>query len=57
MVDPDVLRRFSAGAARYEAHAHAQRLSAVDLLAYTQASLALSPRTNDGFFEPAPNGG
>ena len=39
MVDPDVLRRFSAGAARYEAHAHAQRLSAVDLLAYTGASL------------------
>ena len=46
MVDPDVLRRFSAGAARYEAHAHAQRLSAVDLLAYTRASL-----------EPAPNRG
>lgn len=39
MVDPLVLRRFSAGAARYEAHAHAQRLSAVDLLAYTVASL------------------
>jgi len=39
MVDPAVLRRFSAGAARYEAHAHAQRLSAVDLLAYTGASL------------------
>ena len=39
MVDPAVLRRFSAGAARYEAHAHAQRLSAVDLLAYTEASL------------------
>ncbi|MEK6695882.1 MAG: methyltransferase domain-containing protein [Candidatus Deferrimicrobiota bacterium] len=57
MVDPAVLRRFSAGAARYEAHAHAQRLSAVDLLAYTEASLALSPRTNDGFVEPAPNRG
>src|SRR5512140_1668514 len=39
MVDPAVLRRFSAGAARYEAHAYAQRLSALDLLAYTQASL------------------
>jgi malonyl-CoA O-methyltransferase len=46
MVDPGVLRRFSAGAARYEAHAHAQRLSAVDLLAYTEASLG-----------PAPDGG
>jgi len=46
MVDPAVLRRFSAGAARYEAHAHAQRLSAVDLLAYTVASM-----------EPAPNRG
>jgi malonyl-CoA O-methyltransferase len=57
MVDPAVLRRFSAGAARYEAHAHAQRLSAVDLLAYTEASLALSPRTNDGIVEPAPNRG
>ena len=39
MVDPGVLRRFSAGAFRYEAHAHAQRLSAADLLAYTEASL------------------
>jgi malonyl-CoA O-methyltransferase len=39
MVDPAVLRRFSSGADRYEAHAHAQRLSAVDLLAYTEASL------------------
>ncbi len=39
MVDPDVLRRFSAGAARYDAHAHAQRLSAVDLLGYTEASM------------------
>jgi len=43
MVDPAVLRRFSAGAARYEAHAHAQRLSAVDLLAYTEASLGPAP--------------
>lgn len=43
MVDPAVLRRFSAGAARYEAHAHAQRLSAVDLLAYTEASMGPAP--------------
>ena len=43
MVDPAVLRRFSAGAARYEAHAHAQRLSAVDLLAYTVASMEPAP--------------
>src|SRR5512141_1853895 len=43
MVDPAVLRRFSAGAARYEANAHAQRLSAVDLLAYTRASLEGAP--------------
>jgi SAM-dependent methyltransferase len=43
MVDPDVLRRFSAGASRYDAHAHAQRLSAVDLLAYTEASLGPAP--------------
>ena len=57
MVDPDVLRRFSAGAAHYDAHAHVQRLSAVDLLAYTEASLALSPRTNDGLVEPAPKRG
>ena len=39
MVDPAVVRCFSAGAARYEAHAHAQRLSARDLLAYTVASI------------------
>ena len=46
MVDPAVLRRFSSGAVRYEAHAHAQRLSAVDLLAYTEASLGpVRPRT------------
>jgi malonyl-CoA O-methyltransferase len=57
MVDPAVLRRFSSGAARYEAHAHAQRLSAADLLAYTGASLGPSPRTNDGFVEPAPDRG
>jgi malonyl-CoA O-methyltransferase len=43
MVDPAVLRRFSAGAARYEAHAHAQRLAAADLLAYTEASLGPAP--------------
>jgi len=57
MVDPAVLRRFSSGAARYEAHAHAQRLSAADLLAYTGASLGPSPRTNDSFVEPAPDRG
>ena len=59
MVDPALLRRFSAGAARYEAHAHAQRLSAVDLLAYTEASLGPAPDrgivTTGG--EPAPNRG
>jgi malonyl-CoA O-methyltransferase len=49
MVDPAVLRRFSAGAARYEAHAHAQRLSAVDLLAYTGASLGLAPKRGLAF--------
>ncbi len=49
MVDPAVLRRFSAGAARYEAHAHAQRLSAVDLLAYTRASLGPSPDRGRAF--------
>jgi malonyl-CoA O-methyltransferase len=65
MVDPDVLRRFSAGAARYDAHAQAQRLSAVDLLGYTEASMGpdhgggrapergiVEPRS-----EPAPNRG
>ena len=61
MVDPDVLRRFSAGAARYEAHAHAQRLSAADLLAYTVASMGPAPggglvRPMD-VIEPAPNRG
>jgi len=61
MVDPAVLRRFSAGAARYEAHAHAQRLSAVDLLAYTEA--LLGPAPNRGLArpmnipEPGPNRG
>ena len=59
MVDPAVLRRFSAGAARYEDHAHAQRLSAVDLLAYTGASLG--PARCGGQFmnsiEPAPKKG
>ena len=61
MVDPDVLRRFSAGAARYEAHAQAQRLSAADLLAYTVASMGPAPggglvRPMD-VIEPAPNRG
>jgi malonyl-CoA O-methyltransferase len=42
VVDPVVLRRFSAGAARYEAHAYAQRLSAADLLAYTKEWLPAS---------------
>lgn len=58
MVDPGVLRRFNAGAARYEAHAHAQRLSARDLLAYTVGSLEPA---NGGIVdtgtEPAPNRG
>jgi malonyl-CoA O-methyltransferase len=49
MVDPDVLRRFTAGAARYDAHAHAQRLSAVDLLAYTEASLGPAPTRGSAF--------
>jgi len=57
MVDPAVVRRFSAGAARYEAHAHAQRLSARDLLAYTVASLGPAPRMNDSIGEPAPKRG
>jgi len=50
MVDPAVLRRFSAGAARYEAHAYAQRLSAADLLAYTGASLG--PARPKNILEP-----
>jgi malonyl-CoA O-methyltransferase len=49
MVDPDVLRRFTAGAARYDAHAHAQRLSAVDLLAYTEASLGPAKKRGSAF--------
>ncbi len=59
MVDPAVLRRFSAGAARYEAHAHAQRLSAVDLLAYTVASMGPAPNRGivDTGGEPAPKRG
>ena len=59
MVDPALVRRFSAGAARYEAHAHAQRLSAVDLLAYTEASLEPAPDGGivDNGGEPAPNRG
>ena len=57
MVDPDVLRRFSADAARYDAHAHAQRLSAVDLLAFTEASLRKDPGRGivNGVGEPAMN--
>ena len=39
MPDPAVLRRFSASAARYDAHAYAQRLSARDLLAFTRQTL------------------
>jgi len=50
MVDPAVVRRFSAGAARYEAHAHAQRLSARDLLAYTAVSLG--PARPGNILEP-----
>jgi len=59
MVDPAVLRRFSAGAARYEAHAHAQRLSAVDLLAYTEESLGPAPNRGQVMnrIEPAPKRG
>jgi len=61
MVDPAVLRRFSAGAARYEAHAHAQRLSAVDLLAYTVASMGPAPNRGPArptnILDPAPNMG
>jgi len=65
VVDPDILRRFSAGAARYEAHAHAQRLSAADLLAYTVASMGPAPgrgRAPKGglafkILEPPPNRG
>jgi malonyl-CoA O-methyltransferase len=38
MSDPGVLRRFSASASRYDAHAYAQRLSAADLLAFTRKS-------------------
>ncbi|HEX9205991.1 MAG TPA: methyltransferase domain-containing protein, partial [Candidatus Deferrimicrobiaceae bacterium] len=44
MPDPAVLLRFSASAARYDAHAHAQRLSARDLLAWTVASIPASFR-------------
>ena len=40
MADPSVERRFSIGASRYEAHAHVQRLSAADLLAFTLEALA-----------------
>src|SRR5512139_1906440 len=44
MPDPAVLLRFSASAARYDAHANAQRLSARDLLAWTVTSLPASWR-------------
>jgi malonyl-CoA O-methyltransferase len=59
MVDPAVLRRFSAGAARYESHAHAQRLSAVDLLAYTVASMEPVPNRGQvtNSIAPAPKAG
>jgi len=59
MVDPAVLRRFSACAARYEAHAYAQRLSAIDLLAYTEASMGLAPNKGQvtNSIEPAPKRG
>jgi len=59
MVDPALLRRFSAGAARYETHAHAQRLSAADLLAYTVASLGSAPDRGQlmNGLDPAPNRG
>jgi malonyl-CoA O-methyltransferase len=39
MADPGIRRRFSIGASRYEAHAHVQRLSAADLLAFTREAL------------------
>jgi malonyl-ACP O-methyltransferase BioC len=39
VVDPAVLRRFSGSASRYDAHAHAQRLSAADLLQITQLAV------------------
>ncbi len=39
MPDPAVKLRFSIGASRYEAHAHVQRLSAADLLAFTREGL------------------
>jgi malonyl-CoA O-methyltransferase len=43
MSDAAVLRRFSASAARYDAHAYAQRLSAADLLAFTLDAAAARP--------------
>jgi malonyl-CoA O-methyltransferase len=50
MADPAVKRRFSLSAARYEAHAHAQRRSAADLLAFTRHAL---PSGRPGrIFEP-----
>ncbi|MEW6719838.1 MAG: methyltransferase domain-containing protein [Thermodesulfobacteriota bacterium] len=50
MTDPAVARRFSIGASRYEAHAHAQRLSAADLLAFTRD--ALEGRRVESILEP-----
>jgi malonyl-CoA O-methyltransferase len=43
MSDPEVRRRFSIGASRYEAHAHVQRLSAADLLAFTRDAVEGMP--------------
>ncbi len=56
MADPSVLRRFSAHAARYDGHAHVQRLSARDLLERTVSSF--SERKIPGpEGEPAPGEG
>ncbi|RJP22258.1 MAG: methyltransferase domain-containing protein [Deltaproteobacteria bacterium] len=57
MVDPAVLRRFSGSALRYDAHAHAQRLSAADLLRITRQALPASPGCGDTAGEPAPKRG
>jgi len=43
MPDRALLRRFEAGASRYDAHAWAQRQSARDLLAFTASSLPAAP--------------
>ncbi len=50
MADPAVKRRFTMSAARYEAHAHAQRRSAADLLSFTLS--ALPPVRPVRIFEP-----